>query len=134
MTESQRQTRALARLEQGVRCAPYQALQEQLAELDAYSHTIMLQWPKVERHLLCAQVRDTLLRIRRHAAVAWKRRQKIAALFELDVEIEVLRHLVRKAFEMRYINGRRLAVWSQHINEVGCMVGAWIKHAQTSNQ
>lgn len=123
------EARALSRQEQAARYAPYQALLEKLAELDAYSHTIMLQWPKAEKHLLCAQVRETLLRMRRHCAVAWKRRQKAAALFDLDVEIEVLRHLIRKAYEMRYINANRLEVWTRHVTEIGRMVGAWIKHA-----
>lgn len=123
------EARALSRQEQAARYAPYQALIEKIEELDAYSHQVMHQWPKIERHVLAAEVRATLLRIRRTCAVAWKRRQKSAALFDLDVEIEVLRHLVRKAWRMGYITPRRLEVWTRHIDEIGRMVGAWIKHA-----
>lgn len=123
------EARALSRREQAVRYAPYQVLIERIEELDAYSHQVMHQWPKVERHVLAAEVRSTLMRIRRICAVAWKRRQKAAALFDLDVEIEVLRHLVRKAWRMRYITAQRLEVWVRHIDEIGRMVGAWIKHA-----
>lgn len=123
------EARALSRQGQAVRYAPYQALIERIEELDAYSHQVMHQWPKVERHVLAAEVRATLLRIRRLCAVAWKRRQKAAALFDLDVEIEVLHHLVRKAWRLRYITAQRLEVWTRHIDEIGRMVGAWIKHA-----
>jgi len=35
------EARALTRQEEAARYAPYQALLEKLAELDAYSHTIM---------------------------------------------------------------------------------------------
>ncbi|WP_337878275.1 diversity-generating retroelement protein Avd [Caldimonas sp.] len=123
------EARALSRQEQAARYAPYQALIERIEELDAYSHQVMHQWPKVERHVLAAEVRATLLRIRRLCAIAWKRRQKAAALFDLDVEVEVLRHLVRKAWRLRYITAQRLEVWARHIDEIGRMVGAWIKHA-----
>jgi hypothetical protein len=41
----------------------------------------------------------------------------------------VLRHLVRKAWRLGYITPRRLEVWTRHIDEIGRMVGAWIKHA-----
>lgn len=87
------EARALSRQEQAARYAPYQALIEKIEELDAYSHQVMHQWPKIERFVLAAEIRATLLRIRRICAVAWKRRQKAAALFDLDVEIEILRHL-----------------------------------------
>jgi hypothetical protein len=120
---------ALSKKDQAVRYAPYQALIERLEELDAYSHQVMHQWPRIERHVLAAEVRATLLRMRRLCAVAWKRRQKAAALFDLDVEIEVLRHLARKAWRLRYITAHRLEVWTRHIDEIGRMVGAWVKHA-----
>lgn len=123
------EARALSRQEQAARYAPYQALIEKIEELDAYSHQVMHQWPKIERFVLAAEIHATLLRIRRICAVAWKRRQKAAALFDLDVEIEILRHLVRKAYRLRYITAQRLEVWARHIDEIGRMVGAWIKHA-----
>jgi hypothetical protein len=129
-TKRAAEPRALSRREQAVRYAPYQTLIERIEELDAYSHQVMHQWPKIERHVLAAEVRAALLRLRRICAVAWKRRQKSAALFDLDVEVEVLRHLVRKAYRLRYINANRLEVWARHIDEIGRMVGAWIKHEE----
>ena len=99
-----------------------------LEELDAYTHTVLHQFPKLERHLLCAEMRGAMNRMLRLTVVAWKRRQKAAALFDLDVEVEVFRGFVRKAHRMGYINTDRLEVWMLHTNEIGRMVGAWIKH------
>ena len=67
------------------------ALMTKLEELDAYTHTVLHQYPKLERHLLCAEMRAATNKLLRLAVVAWKRRQKSGALFDLDVEIEVLR-------------------------------------------
>lgn len=99
-----------------------------LEELEGYTHTVLHQFPKLERHLLCADLRASTTQLLRLTVVAWKRRQKSAALFDLDVEIEVVRQLVRKAHRLNYINTNRLDIWMRHINEIGKIVGAWIKH------
>jgi hypothetical protein len=103
------------------------ALMTKLEELDAYTHTVLHQFPRIERHLLCAEMRAAMNKTMRLTVVAWKRRQKASALFELDVEIEVFRSLIRKAHRLEYINTHRLEVWMRHTNEIGRMVGAWIK-------
>lgn len=106
----------------------YAALQTKLEELDAYTHNVLHQFPRVERHLLCSDMRGAMNRMQRLLATAWKRRQKAAALFDMDVEIEVFRGQVRKACRLQYITPQRLDVWMRHTNEIGRMLGAWIKH------
>lgn len=106
----------------------YSALQAKLEELDAYTHQVLHQFPKMERHLLCADMRAAMNRMLRLLATAWKRKQKAAALFDMDVEVEVFRGQVRKAHRLKYITTQRLDVWMRHINEIGRMLGAWVKH------
>lgn len=91
------------------------ALMTKLEELDAYTHTVLHQFPKLERHLLCAEMRAATNKLLRLTVVAWKRRQKSGALFDLDVEIEVFRGFIRKAHRMGYINTNVMASIS------GCM-------------
>lgn len=95
--------------------------------MDAYTHNVLHQFPKLERHLLCADMRATMGKLLRLVVVAWKRRQKSSTLFELDVEVEVFRGLIRKAHRLGYINVNRLDIWMRHTNEIGRMIGAWIK-------
>lgn len=106
----------------------YLTLLTKLQDLDAYTHTVLHQFPRIERHLLCAEMRTSTNRFLRLITVAWKRRQKSAALFDLDVEVEVFRQLIRKAHRLGYINTHRLEVWMRHTNEIGQIVGGWIKH------
>lgn len=106
---------------------PHLALLTRLDELDAYTHNVLHQFPKLERHLLCADMRATMGKLLRLVVVAWKRRQKSSTLFELDVEVEVFRGLIRKAHRLGYINVNRLDIWMRHTNEIGRMIGAWIK-------
>ena len=109
------------------------SLLTKLEELDSYTHTVLHQFPKIERHLLCADMRSAMNKLLRLSIVAWKRRQKAGALFDLDVEVEVFRGFVRKSHRMGYINTNRLDVSMRHTNEIGKMVGAWIKHEGSPN-
>lgn len=109
---------------------PYAELQAKLEELEDYTHTALIQFPKLERHLLCADIRSSLAAVQRLTVVAWKRHHKKTALQDLDVEIEVLRGWVRKSLRRGYINPHRYETWARHINDVGRMVGGWIKSMQ----
>jgi hypothetical protein len=107
---------------------PFDALVERVAELDAYSHNGLHQFPKMGRHLLCADIRAGMNDMVRLLVVAWKRRQKSGVLFDLDVAVELMRHRIRKAYRLGYINAHRLDVWMLHVDEIGRMLGAWLKY------
>ncbi|WP_319557888.1 diversity-generating retroelement protein Avd [Thiomicrorhabdus sp.] len=99
-----------------------------LEDLDAYSHLACHQFPKIERHVLASAIRQCLIQITETAITAFKRKQKTAALFDLDVKVAVLKHLVRKSYALHYINDHKFHVWSGHVLELGRMVGGWLKH------
>ena len=73
-------------------------------------------------------MRRQVTQLHRLCAVAWKRKSKSGALFDLDVELCVLKTLIRKAYRLEYINADRLAVWMRHADELGRRIGAWIRH------
>lgn len=106
---------------------PYAVLLAKIEELDAYTHTVLQQYPKLERHLLCHDIRRSMADIQRHAVVAWKRYHKKTTLQEMDIEVEVLRIWLRKSVHLKYITPHRYQVWATHVNEIGRMVGGWIK-------
>lgn len=68
--------------------------------------------------------------IQRLIVVAWKRYHKKTTLQDLDVEVEVLRGWLRKSVRLKYITARRYEIWARHVNEIGRMVGGWIKSLQ----
>ncbi|WP_119335008.1 four helix bundle protein [Hydrogenophilus thermoluteolus] len=106
----------------------YVELLSRLEDMDVYVHQITVHWPKSERHGLAADVRRQITQLHRLCAVAWKRKSKSGALFDLDVELYVLKTLIRKAYRLEYINADRLAVWMRHADELGRRIGAWIRH------
>ena len=106
---------------------PFEAMLIKLEELDTYVHLAVRQYPKHERHLLAADTRACSAQLLRLTITAWKRHHKKTTLSELDIEIETMRHLIRKAHRLRYINGHRYRTWAEHTNELGRMLGGWLK-------
>lgn len=98
-----------------------------MEELDAYAHKALIQFPKYERHVLCAEIRIGMAEVIKLTIRAGKRYYKKTTLQDLDIQIEYMRSLIRKAHALEYINHQRYKVWSGHLNEIGAMVGSWIK-------
>lgn len=62
-----------------------------------------------------------------------KRYFKKTTLEDMDVELDVLRELVAESYESAYINVHKYEVWSRLLNEIGKMVGGWIKSISSRN-
>jgi hypothetical protein len=108
--------------------APFEALVAKVEEIDIYSHQACHQFPKYEKHILAAEIRNCINAIVKLMVTAFKRKQKSAALFDLDVQVAFLKHLVRKSYSLTYINAHKFKVWTGHVIELGKMVGGWLKH------
>ncbi|NLC35047.1 MAG: diversity-generating retroelement protein Avd [Alcaligenaceae bacterium] len=108
---------------------PHEALLAKLEELEAYTHKALQQYPRIERHLLCSQIQTSMNIIQRLTIVGWKRYHKKTTLQDLDVEVEILRKWLTKSLRLEYINAHKYATWMNHVNEVGRMVGGWLRSA-----
>lgn len=98
-----------------------------IEELDAYSHKACLQFPKHERHILAAEIRTCCNSLLRLSVRAAKKYYKKTTLQDLDIEVEILRAMVRKAHRLQYIDIHRYEVWSRLVDEIGRMVGGWLR-------
>ena len=98
-------------------------------ELNTYTHQALIQFPKYEKFVLCAEIRQTDSNIIHAVIRGAKKYHKKTTLQDTDIEIEYLRSLIRKSFALQYINIHRYEVWMSHVNEIGKMLGGWIKAA-----
>ncbi|NPV72090.1 MAG: diversity-generating retroelement protein Avd [Firmicutes bacterium] len=97
-----------------------------------YGYTVLRQFPKSERHVLAAEMRSTMVQILRLIIVANRRRQKLPVLHELDVALDLLRLYMRLAKDLGFLPFRQYEHWAKQVNEVGRMVGGWIRAAVAS--
>ena len=101
--------------------------------------------PKHEKHGLALQIRNSMYRVYELIVEGDKRFQKKTTLTSLNIEHEKLRMLFHLAFELGYFEWkvksnnnwiepaksevqRRYETISNYINELGRMIGGWIKH------
>lgn len=98
-----------------------------IEELDEYGHIVLRQYPRIERYALAQDIRDTMSEIEHLTIRCAKKYHKKTSLQDLDIEVEYLRGLIRKSYSLQYINVHRYEVWSRRIDEVGRMIGGWMK-------
>lgn len=106
------------------------SLVEKIIDLETYTETALTQsnYVKNQRFLLCADIRKAISDILHYAIRAMKKYHKKTTLQDMDIEIEYLRWLIRISHKKKYITNHRLDIWMMKLNEIGAMVGGWIKH------
>jgi len=97
-------------------------------DLMLYSFPIINGFPKAQRFVLGQQIQNCLLDIAKLIVQANKQRgRRLPILLQIDIEIEKLRLLVRLAKDLRMVSIRQYGILAERINEVGRLLGGWIK-------
>jgi hypothetical protein len=104
-------------------------------------------FPRHEKYGLCQEIRQTMYGVLAGIVECQKRYHNKTSLTKLDVQHEQLRCFVNLAFEMEYFSFehhkrarseqealRRYTAVSILINELGAMIGGWIRSLRTSPQ
>jgi hypothetical protein len=58
---------------------------------------------------------------------AYYSRDKLEHLREANMSVELARHLIRLSFELKFINMHRYGVISEKLDEIGRMIGGWLR-------
>ena len=102
-------------------------IQKKIVDMIKYNHIMLHQLPKHEKFVLGERIRGLGYDLLQLAIAANKKYIKKTTFTEFDVTHETLRQLVNVAFELQYIDAKKHRVSQQHIDEVGRLLGAWIK-------
>ena len=94
-----------------------------------YGNQCLLQFPRAERYALAAEIKQSMYKILRLIIQANKQRNKKQIQMEIDTELDVLRTFIRLAADKdtKYLSLRKYEIWSKQLNEIGKMLGGWIK-------
>lgn len=87
----------------------------------------MAKFPRDQRFLLGDRIENMLLDILEDLIDATYTREKVNILRRVNLRLEKLRFLVRMTNDLHYLNISSYEFASRGINEVGKMVGGWIK-------
>lgn len=103
---------------------------QKIEEMLRYGYGALVHFPRSERHVLSQEIRHCMWRILRLVIICSKRYHKKNTLQELDAEIELLRRQLRLSMELKFLAFKQYEVWSRHVDEVGRIVGSWIKRVR----
>ncbi len=94
-----------------------------------YANICLKQFPKSEKYGLATDIKNAMHTMLRLIVAANKRYYKKTTLQEIDVELDVIRTFIRLAVdkETKYLSIRKYENWSKMLNEIGKMLGGWIK-------
>ncbi|XJZ25935.1 diversity-generating retroelement protein Avd [Bacillota bacterium Lsc_1132] len=94
-----------------------------------YGSICLKQFPKSERYTLAADIKKSMYNLLRLLIEANKKYYKKTTIQQIDVELETLRTFIRLAADqkLQYLPLRKYENWAKMLNEIGRMVGGWIK-------
>jgi len=85
------------------------------------------KFPRDQKYLLADRIEAKLLDVQEQCLRAYYSKDKIEHLREATMGIELTRHLVRLAFDLKLINLHRYGVIAEKLDEVGRMTGGWLR-------
>ena len=96
-------------------------------DLMVYSFPIIGRFPKDQRFVLGQQIENQMLDIGKMIVHANKLKQKKAKLYEIDIELEKLRFLIRIAKDLKIITISKYGHHCERLDEIGRLLGGWMK-------
>lgn len=102
-------------------------IEKRMVDFIASTHHVINRLPKHEQLSLGSQIRNCQCEIMRLCVSVRRKHHKKTTARDLDIEMDLLRHLYRLCFSLRYINVDRYEAVSIKLSEIGRMVGGLIK-------
>lgn len=125
--------------------APNAELLHKTREMIKLMNVHLRHFPKHEKYALCQEIRLAAYGVYTGIVECMKRYHNKTSLTKLDVQHEQLRMLINLAFELNYYEYkdgkrthpeqealRRYTALSIQINEIGAMLGGWLRHLRDS--
>lgn len=106
---------------------------EKVTSLMSYSKNLLMKYPKSERFSLVTQIENIQYQILQNTIRAWKEyslQNKLKYLKEIDISLLVLKTHIKISYDYIYISHKNYMVWNEKIDEIGRLVGTWIKKCQ----
>ncbi len=90
------------------------------------------KFPRDQKFVLGDRIEVKLLEVQENCLRAYYSREKRPHLLEANMTLEITRRLIRLAHALRYFSNQAYAVASEKLDEVGRMVGGWLKSAAST--
>ena len=103
---------------------------QKYVDMIEYGYKLLIKYPKYEKYAIVNEIRINMYTSLKYILYANKivnKYNKIEILNKLDAEIAMQSFLVRLSYKNRYINISNYYEWSKRLEEIGKILGGWIK-------
>ncbi len=103
---------------------------QKYVDLIEYGYKLLIKYPKYEKYALVSEVKRNMYQSLKYILYANKianKHNRLDILNRLDAEIAMQSFLVRFSYKNRYINTSNYYEWSKRLEEIGKILGGWIK-------
>lgn len=108
-------------------------IKEKIYEMILYGNPQLKDFPKTERYVLAGDIRKTMYGMLEMAVRLEKKYHKKTTLQDLDIEVDVLRNLLRLAKDPNLypkqkpcLDFHTWEVWIRKVDEIGRMIGGYM--------
>lgn len=98
-------------------------LYQKLIDFSDWLFPAVDQFPRHEKFALCTQIKNCVYGMVRETIRFQKSKDKLRRLFDIDIELDMLRFLIRHAHQRRYLSNRRYQYAAALVAEIGKIVG-----------
>lgn len=109
-------------------------IKEKIYEMILYGSPKLTNFPKTERYVLAGDIRKSMYTALELAVRLEKKYYKKTTLQDLDIEIDVLRNLLRLAKDPKLypkqkpcLDFRSWEIWIKKVDEIGRMIGGYME-------
>jgi hypothetical protein len=104
---------------------------EKVYDFEKQVYLYLKKYPQSEKFALATETKNTIYTLSKKLLKAGVVDKKRATLYEADIELQHLKHLIRLAHDFKYISPKAYEVCSKGLAEIGAMLGAWIKNIKS---
>jgi len=107
------------------------AIFEKTYELILWLYPTVNKFPKSQRFVLGQHIESTVLKILEEIIQANQEMNKLLYLKQISVDLDKLRILIRLSKDLKFISVKQYQFAAEKVNEIGKMLGGWIKSCKT---
>lgn len=107
---------------------------QKIYELIKIAYQYVQGFPKSQKFVLGQRIENSAINILEGVILANEERNKAATLTRTSIELEKLRVFTRLAKDLRFLDFKKYESLSLRINEIGKMLGGWIKYSKNNEK
>lgn len=105
-------------------------IQTKTEDMIGYMYVVLRQYPKSEKFVLAAETKRAALELMELIISCNKHYMKKTTMRDMDIQLDTLRAMVRLGHTLGFLKNHPYEVLSGKIDEIGRMIGGWMKSIQ----